>query len=170
MSNRRRLARTLAFQTLFEIESRPSGVPDEVLAHRTEALEEEVGEAMGSSTLEFAARLVKGVTAHRAEIDQRIAHHAPTFPVQQLQTTDRVALELAIFELLYDRSAPLKVVINEAVELAKTYGDDNSGRFVNGVLGTIARELPERRARRAPSGQQTTHPGPKDAVDNTSRR
>ena len=76
--------------------------------------------------------------AEREAIDHRLAAVAPAFPIDQMATTDRVALELATYELLLQRDTPVKVVINEAVELAKTYGGENSGRFVNGVLGTIA--------------------------------
>jgi N utilization substance protein B len=89
----------------------------------------------------FALALSVSTRAHRAEIDGMIADKAPAFPVEQLPTTDRVSLELAIDELIYERDAPIGAVINEAVEIAKTYGGENSGRFVNGVLGTIAEEV-----------------------------
>jgi N utilization substance protein B len=170
MKTRRRQARTLAFQTLFELESRPAGVLDTALKNRVEAAEEEMGEAMGSSTVEFAARLVRGTSDKRQEIDDRIARVAPAFPIDQLPTTDRVALELAIFEMLYERRAPFKVVINEAVELAKTYGGDNSGRFVNGVLGTIAEELPRLTARGSNADEHPRDPAHHNAVDNTTSR
>jgi acyl carrier protein len=81
----------------------------------------------------------------REDLDRRIHGAAPAFPVEQMPRTDRVALELGVYELVYEPSARLKIVINEAVELAKMYGGENSGRFVNGVLGTIAEGL-------APSG------------------
>jgi N utilization substance protein B len=88
--------------------------------------------------IDFAAQLIKGTVEHRPDIHQEVQRHAPTFPVDQLASTDRVALELGGFELIYNPGVPPKVAINEAVELAKTYGGESSGRFVNGVLGTIA--------------------------------
>jgi N utilization substance protein B len=141
MKAKRRLARTLAFQTLFELESRSAASSvDKALRTRTAEYEEETGESVDVATFEFAAHLVSGTLDERARIDTEIACRAPAFPVEQLALTDRVALELACYELSNDPDTPVKVVINEAVELAKTYGGANSGRFVNGVLGTIAEE------------------------------
>jgi N utilization substance protein B len=140
MKTGRRLARSLAFQTLFELESRSGRTPEEALQERVHVLEEELGDRIAPKQVDFAASLVRGAVENRPAIDERIAQAAPAFPVDQLATTDRVALELALYELLYWRDAPVKVVINEAIELAKTYGAENSGRFVNGVLGTIAEE------------------------------
>jgi N utilization substance protein B len=140
MIGKRRLARTLAFQTLFELESRSSQSVAAALDYRVRAMEEETGETLDQQQVAFARRLVEGALKERAEIDRRLAVVAPIFPIEQMATTDRVALELAVYELLFRRSTPVKVVINEAVELAKTYGGENSGRFVNGVLGTIAGE------------------------------
>lgn len=150
MRTGRRLARTLAFQTLFELESRSGQALADTLRQRVDALEEEMGEALSAESAAFASRLVDAALARRSEIDSHIGRLAPAFPVDQMATTDRVALELALLELLYERDAPVKVVINEAVELAKTFGGQNSGRFVNGVLGTIAEEL-----RRGDSGEAT---------------
>lgn len=140
MRSQRHLAREVAFQALFELESRSEQDLDEVLANRIDGWEEEANEKLEPKSAAFAAKLVHGALEKRSEIDDRIARLAPAFPVDQLAITDRVALELAVYELLYGGSAPVKVVINEAVELAKTYGGENSGRFVNGVLGTIAEE------------------------------
>jgi N utilization substance protein B len=137
----RQQARSLAFQTLFEIESRPERSVGDALRDRVEALEEETGEPVQRPGVEYAERLVQGTLDERSAIDKRIGRAAPAFPIDQIATTDRVALELAVHELLREPSVPVKVVINEAVELAKTYGGENSGRFVNGVLGTIAGEI-----------------------------
>lgn len=141
MKHPRQQARSLAFQTLFELESRPQRPAEDALRDRVEALEEETGEPVHQAGIDYAGRLVRGTVAERSAIDQRIARAAPAFPIEQIATTDRVALELAVHELLREPEVPTKVVINEAVELAKTYGGENSGRFVNGVLGTIAGEL-----------------------------
>lgn len=141
MTGERRLARMLAFQVLFELESRQGTALPEVLEQRIEDLENETGQRVGDRVRAFARQLVHGALAQRDAIDDRIARAAPAFPVSQLPATDRVALEIAAFELLAPDNAPVKVVINEAVEMAKTYGGENSGRFVNGVLGTIAEEI-----------------------------
>lgn len=142
MKNRRRLARRLAFETLFEIEARPERTLEEALQQRTVALEEETGEVMDPESLDFILGLLRGTLSERAGIDQTIGEVAPAFPVNQLAPTDRVALEIGSFELMFDRDLPTRVAINEAVELAKTYGGEHSGSFVNGVLGTIAQRLP----------------------------
>jgi N utilization substance protein B len=94
------------------------------------------------------ARLVGGVQTRIGEIDPIIAAAAPAFPIEQLAGIDRSVLRLAIYELLHEPDVPVRAVINEAVELAKRFGGDNSGRFVNGVLGTVSRRI-DAEARRA---------------------
>jgi transcription antitermination protein NusB len=142
MKNRRRLARRLAFETLFELEARPDRTLEEALQQRTVALEEETGEVIDPESLDFILGLLRGTLSERESIDLQIGEVAPAFPVNQLAPTDRVALEIGSFELLFDRDLPRRVAINEAVELAKVYGGEHSGSFVNGVLGTIAERLP----------------------------
>ena len=137
----RRAARALAFETLFELESRPDRTLENALDDRLDISRTEGGQQLNQKSVDFARELVAGSLEHRGEIDARIGAKAPAFPVGQMPTTDRVALELALYEMLHARHAPPSVIINEAVELAKTYGGENSGRFVNGVLGTIAEEL-----------------------------
>jgi len=132
----------LAFETLFEIEARPERPLEEALQRRAVALEEETGELMDPESLDFILGLLRGTLSERDNIDLRIGEVAPAFPVNQLALTDRVALEIGSFELLFDRHLPRRVAINEAVELAKIYGGERSGSFVNGVLGTIAERLP----------------------------
>ncbi len=126
----RRIARAVALQALFEIDS-VNHPADQVLANRLaeETLNEE-GEA-------FARELVHGVLASRSELDTLITKFAPEWPVEQLAIIDRNVLRLALFELLNLGDVPVKVAINEAVELAKTYGSDSAPRFVNGVLGAF---------------------------------
>jgi N utilization substance protein B len=101
-------------------------------------------------TLDYLTMLIQGVRVNQGEIDDHIGAAAPAFPVAQLAPIDRSVLRIAIFELLHGPNVPAKVAINEAVELAKRFGGDNSGRFVNGVLGTVYREL------EAPSGGPAT--------------
>jgi N utilization substance protein B len=134
----KRLARAAAFQALFEVESRPGREIEPALHDRLRAMEEEENLRLTAPLVALAERLVQGTMSHRQELDDRISQAAPAFPLDQIATTDRVALELATYELLHERDVPVKVAINEAIELAKTYGGENSGRFVNGVLGTIA--------------------------------
>jgi N utilization substance protein B len=86
-------------------------------------------------------RLVRGVLSHQLEIDPLIHAAAPAFPLAQLAAVDRNILRLAIYELMFEPEVPPRVAINEAVELAKHFGGDNSGRFVNGVLGTVGARI-----------------------------
>ncbi|GAC1405175.1 MAG: transcription antitermination factor NusB [Chloroflexota bacterium] len=141
MTNRRRLARHIAFQTLFELELRPERQAGQSLADRTVQAQEEFGEDLDERSIHFAIELVKGTRARRKVIDKVLCETAPAFPIAQMAATDRVALEVGVYELMFAHDAPVSVIINEAVELAKTYGSENSGRFVNGVLGTIAEGL-----------------------------
>ncbi len=75
---------------------------------------------------------------NKSQLDQNIRDFAPAWPLDQISIIDRNILRLAIFEILHDKQIPVKVAINEAVELAKTYGSNNSSRFVNGVLGSVS--------------------------------
>lgn len=87
----------------------------------------------------YGRQLMEGVTRHKQRIDDIIQSCAPAWPVSQLSHIDRNILRLAIFEILVDNSVPLKVAINEAVELAKTYSSDSAPRFINGVLGAVSK-------------------------------
>jgi len=129
----RRQARVVAFQTLFEVD---------VVRHDAEAvLAARLAEMpLPDDAAQFARTLVTGVVARQAELDEMIRAAAPQWPLQQMAKADINVLRLAVFELA-SKEAPLKVVINEAVELAKTYGGESSPRFVNGVLGTVAQRI-----------------------------
>ncbi len=137
-SGSRRRSRILAFQVLFEAEQHDR-VISEVLGVR-------VGESnLNEDGRAFARRLVEGVVANRGDIDAVIERHASAFPLTDMAPVDRNVLRLAIYEVLFDnRRAPLRVAINEAVEVAKGYGSESSGRFVNGVLGAVVLEAAER--------------------------
>jgi N utilization substance protein B len=131
-SSSRRRSRILAVQVLFEADS--SGRDIEVVLARQLAESQ-----LSKDARAFASELVRGVEAHRAEIDATIEAHATAFPLEDIALVDRNVLRLAIYEVLFDtRRAPLRVAINEAVEIAKGYGSESSGRFVNGVLGAVA--------------------------------
>lgn len=130
----RRIARELALQLLFEADV--SGHPaDEILA-RVRATQDPPPE-----TFDYLSRLVRGFLANRDNVDALIAQSAPQFPIDQLATVDRNVLRVAVVELTNHSDVPAKSAINEAVELAKQFGGDNSGRFVNGVLGGIMNKL-----------------------------
>ena len=131
MPSGRRRARILALQTLYEVDT---------VGH---APEETLGRLLGQTTASeeaaaFARELVKGVLENRKRIDEVIARAAPAYPVSQLAAIDRNILRLAIHEILMNNETPVRAAINEAVELAKRFGSDNSARFVNGVLGSVS--------------------------------
>jgi N utilization substance protein B len=149
----RRTARTLAFQVLFEMDMRPDRALADALEHRVRSMTEENGRALDEEIPKFARALVEGTVLHREELDDRIHQAAPAFPITQMPMVDRVCLELGAYDLLHGVSASVPVVINEAVELAKTYGGGSSSRFVNGVLGTIAEELATRTATPLPGSK-----------------
>lgn len=88
----------------------------------------------------FVGQLLMGVLDHQADIDVMIQQFAPEWPIDQITTVDRNILRLGIFELMFHKEVPAKVAINEAIELAKAFGGESSGRFVNGVLGAILKE------------------------------
>ncbi len=130
MASRRR-ARQNALKILYELDS-TRHLPDEVLARLL--YEDEIDDG----TYEFVSSLVKGVLEHVNDIDAIIGRHAPAFPVDQMATIDRNILRIALFELLYTDDTPVKVCINEAVELSKEFGADSTRKLVNGVLGSVA--------------------------------
>ena len=130
MAGARRRARAIALQALYEADS----VRHDAKGTLTNLLAK--GELPEESAA-FAYDLVHGVLKNREKIDQNIKEFAPAWPVEQISVVDRTILRLAIFEILLDNKVPMKVAINEAVELAKTFGSDNSARFVNGVLGSV---------------------------------
>ncbi|MCL7451906.1 MAG: transcription antitermination factor NusB [Anaerolineae bacterium] len=132
----RHRARVAALQALFEVDC--TGHHPTVVIER--GLEDSTLPEPGA---EFARELVRGVSEHRQELDRYIGRYAPEWPVEQIAIIDRNILRIAIYEILFGADTPTKVAINEAVELAKEYGSDSSGRFVNGVLGSlVAKEAP----------------------------
>ncbi|HEY32094.1 MAG TPA: transcription antitermination factor NusB [Dehalococcoidia bacterium] len=131
MIGQRRKARTIAFQVLCEISAAGHDM-DKALGHLLE--ESNLSEVNAS----FARELVSGAVKNQDEIDQHIRRFAPTWPIEQLPVVDKSILRLAIYEILLDNRVPTKVAINEAVELAKTFGSENSAKFVNGVLGAVS--------------------------------
>jgi N utilization substance protein B len=131
MAGARRKARVLALQALYEVDS--AGHEAEAAVTRLLA-NEGVSEENGA----FTRELVSGVIQNKEKIDHNIQSFAPAWPVEQIPVVDRNILRLAIFEILFDDKVPIKVAINEAVELAKRFGTGNSPKFVNGVLGSVS--------------------------------
>jgi N utilization substance protein B len=127
----RHQARSLALQALYELDCTHHPV-GEVLAQRFD------GDNIQEQTRILTSRLVQGVLEHKSRLDTLIHRYAPEWPLDQIAIIDRNILRIAIFELGADNSIPLKVAINEAIELAKTFGTESTPRFVNGVLGTLA--------------------------------
>ncbi len=134
----RRRARRVTLETLYEYDIAEHD-PDVILQYRLE------DNPMESTGVDFTRRLVYGVIEHQAEMDILIARYAPEWPLDQMAVIDRNILRIAIYEFLIDGETPIKVAINEAVELAKTYGSDSAPRFINGVLGTLAEQIPNLR-------------------------
>jgi len=131
----RRLARSVALQTLFESDSVKHDADSVLERHLVE------DDSLVTETANFARELVKGVMSNLEKLDKVISNSAPNWPVDQMAKVDKNILRLAIFELMFKKDVPVKAAINEAIELAKRYGGDSSGRFINGVLGTIVTQL-----------------------------
>lgn len=143
MASNRHLGRIVALQSLYEfefrIQSEDSTVSiDEILGRNLERYESAIEDKS------FVEELVRGVIEQQSELDAQIQPIAPEWPIEQIARVDRTILRIGVYELLYRKDkVPPKVAINEAVELAKAFGSDNSSKFVNGVLGTAYRTLVE---------------------------
>ena len=131
MKGARHKSREIALQALYEIDA---------VGHSAEdALKQIISRVEVSNDIAaFSFELVNGTIENLEQLDQNIKDFAPAWPIDQISIIDRNILRLAIFEILHDNKIPVKVVINEAVELAKTFGSNNSSRFVNGVLGSVS--------------------------------
>jgi N utilization substance protein B len=133
MAGIRRQARIAALQTLYELDCTKHEV-EEALARLKSV------ETLAQEALCFTEELVRGVIRNKSELDAVIKKFAPAFPSEHMPIVDRNILRLAIFEILFSDKTPFKVAINEAVELAKSFGSDSSPRLINGVLGSITIE------------------------------
>lgn len=140
MANRH-LSRSIALQSLFEWDFRSQSDSD--ISAIVKRNVDEFAPGMGDAT--FIEKLLSGILAKREDLNQIIVKAAPEWPLDKISPVDRNVLRLGLYELLFaDRSeVPAKVAINEAIELAKTFGGETSGRFVNGVLGAVYKELGE---------------------------
>ncbi|WKZ38930.1 MAG: transcription antitermination factor NusB [Anaerolineales bacterium] len=124
-------ARAVALQVLYETDL-SSHPPGDVLTTRLQE------DPISNDLAEFARKIIFGVLPLTQDLDQLIAKYAPEWPLDQIAAIDRNILRIAFWEFAVSRETPVKVAINEAVELAKLYGSDSAARFVNGVLGTLA--------------------------------
>ncbi|MFC1995529.1 transcription antitermination factor NusB [Chloroflexota bacterium] len=131
MVRARRKARMLTLQVLYEVDSVGHEV-EEAMAYLL------AQSGLSGENAAFTHDLVSGVIQNKEKIDYSIQSFAPAWPIGQIPVVDRNILRLAIFEILHDNKVPVKVVINEAVELAKAFGSDNSSKFINGVLGSVS--------------------------------
>jgi N utilization substance protein B len=139
MASNRHLGRIIALQTLFEQDFRRAAGDtdfdlDAVLKRNIARYEATVDDT------DFIDKLVRGVAAREKELDEELQPVAPEWPIDQIARMDRVVLRIGLYELKHGKDVPPKVVINEAVELAKAFGSENSSKFVNGVLGTVLRQ------------------------------
>lgn len=138
MASNRHLGRIIALQTLYEQEFRVELADkafelDEVLDRNVRRYAEMVDDH------QFIAAIVHGVNENMVAIDAVLQPIAPEWPINEIARMDRIVLRMGTYELIFGNDAPPKVVINEAVELAKAFGGDNSSKFINGVLGTVLR-------------------------------
>lgn len=139
MASNRHLGRIIALQTLYEEEFRQECNDTELQVR--EVLERNIGRyADMVDDRKFIEELVAGVNGTKAELDAVLQPIAPEWPIDQIARMDRIVLRIGTYELLHRDDVPPKVVINEAVELAKAFGGENSSKFINGVLGTVLRQ------------------------------
>lgn len=126
----RHLSRMVAMQTLYEWDFRPDSDLQKIKDRNINEYKDEVDEP-------FIDYLVNGIAEKKEDLDQEIVKSAPEWPLEQVSLIDKAILRVAIYELLHSENVPPKVAINEAVELAKQFGSENSSKFINGVLGTV---------------------------------
>lgn len=130
----RHLSRTVAMQALYEWDFQKDKSIKDIVERSIEVLKNE------DLDIEYILKTTQGVISKLDEIDKKIQKAAPQWPLDQIPVIDKTLLRLASYELLYSNDIPPKVAINEAVELGKTYGSNNTSKFVNGVLGTLYKE------------------------------
>ena len=140
MASNRHLGRIVALQTLYELDFRREAGDTSidlglVLKRNISRYESTVDDVF------FIEQLVRGVTQRETELDEELRPLAPEWPLEQIARMDRAVLRIGLYELKYEDDVPPKVVINEAVELAKAFGGDNSSKFINGVLGTALKKI-----------------------------
>lgn len=131
----RHLSRVISMQTLYEWDFRPQSQIEEIKIRNIQNYDEGADDA-------YIDQTIQGVISNQKEIDSEIVKAAPEWPIEQISAIDKTILRIAIYEILKSEDVPPKVAINEAVELGKTFGGENSSKFINGVLGTVYRHSP----------------------------
>jgi transcription antitermination protein NusB len=132
MAGPRHRARELALKVLFQLEHSPGDDRQEALAYQA------ADDRAPPAVERFAGELVEGVLANQQELDDTIQRASTNWRLDQMGRVDRVVLRMAVYEIAVARKVPLRAAINESIELAKTFSGDESGRFVNGILGKVA--------------------------------
>ena len=130
-------ARSLALQVLYEVDM-TGHLPGTVLEQRLEEMHPEGQAELSQELVEFSRQIISGIIPIAEKMDNVIAAYAPEWPFDQIAAIDRNILRIATWEFAISAQTPVKVAINEAVELAKLYGSDSAPRFINGVLGSLA--------------------------------
>jgi len=133
MASYRHLARTCVMQTIFETEFH-GGNPRDVLERTLQEFAPKLTET------KFAYDTLKGVLANQKKLLKMIGKYAPQWPVDKIAAVDRAVLEIGVYEIVFSKEIPPVVAINEAVEIAKHFGDDNSPKFINGVLSHVMKD------------------------------
>lgn len=140
MASNRHLSRIIVLQSLYEIAFRT--YCDDKTVDVAEVVERNIGRYRASlDDRSFITGLAKGVVKEADNLDGRIQPLAPDWPLEQIARIDHIVLRMGAYELIHNPEIPPKVVINEAVELAKAFGGDNSSKFINGVLGTLLKDI-----------------------------
>lgn len=153
MASNRHLGRIVALQTLYERDFRREA--EDSSFDLEEVLQRNV--TRYASTLDdvpFVRTLVEGVIEYEAALNEELAPLAPEWPINQIARMDRLMLDMGLYELRYSKDVPPKVVINEAVELAKAFGAENSSKFINGVLGTALKKIEEEKVKEPAAGKK----------------
>lgn len=130
----RHLSRIIAMQTLYEYNFRSDADLEEIISRN-------INEYLDKVDADFIKSLVYGVSKNQEEIEKKISMSAPEWPLEQISLIDKTILGISIYELKYGKDVPPKVSINEAVELGKQFGSENSSKFINGVLGNVYERL-----------------------------
>jgi len=160
MASNRHLGRIIALQTLYEEDFRRSAKDKGV--NLDSVLDRNIARyASTVDDVDFIKKLVHGVSKNEQKLDAKLQPVAPEWPIDQIARMDRIVLHIGLYELLYDKDVPPKVVINEAVELAKAFGSDSSSRFINGVLGTLLRQQEGDKTKPAKSAKKAVKKTPK---------
>ncbi|SMB94868.1 NusB antitermination factor [Desulfonispora thiosulfatigenes DSM 11270] len=131
---KRRVAREKSLQALYQVDVTKENI-QEVITQRLE------DETIDEKAKEFIVNIIEGTVAHTEEIDKIIKNYAVDWTIERMSIVDRNILRIAIYEMNYSKMTPIKVILNEAIELAKIFGSDKSPKFINGVLGKIKEDF-----------------------------